>query len=149
MTTGLGFSIGTVNCVTASVIEERPRPAVRTRRTALTFDSAGGARIGGIPQFAMAVTDFADLGRDPDPVVVGGRLWSPANLVAAVVNGLAEFAVPDVGIVSTYPAGYSDKQVALLRQALDLSGADQVELIPEPVAAAEWLEHEQGPLEPG
>ncbi len=151
MTTGLGFSIGAVNSVTASVSAERPRPAVRSRRTAVTFDSAGGLRLGGIPQFSMAVTDFADLGRDPDTVTVGGRIWSPANLVAAVVNELraVEPEASQAGVVATYPAMYSDKQVALLRQALDLSGGGDVLLVPEPVAAAEWLEHEHGPLRTG
>lgn len=149
MTTGLGFSIGAVNSVTASVTAELPRPAARSRRTAVTFDSAGGLRLGGIAQFSMAVTDFADLGRDPEAVVVGGRIWSPANLVAAVVNELraVEPGASEAGVVTTYPAMYSDKQVALLRQALDLSGAGDVLLVPEPVAAAEWLEHQQGPLE--
>jgi hypothetical protein len=97
----------------------------------------------------MAVSDFADLARDPEPVIVGGQFWSPANLVAAVVNGLLDLVEPDVGAVSTYPAIYSGKQVALLRQALDLSGARDVLLVPEPVAAAEWLEQEHGPLKPG
>ncbi len=151
MTTGLGFSIGAVNSVTASVSAERPRPAVRSRRTAVTFDSAGGLRLGGIAQFSMAITDFADLGRDPDTVIVGGRIWSPANLVAAVVNELraVEPEASQAGVVTTYPATYSDKQVALLRQALDLSGGGDVLLVPEPVAAAEWLEHEHGPLRTG
>ncbi|MEV6557863.1 Hsp70 family protein [Nocardia sp. NPDC051756] len=137
--------------MTASVTGARTRPVVRSRRTAVTFDSAGGLRIGGIPQFSMAVTDFADLSRDPEPMIVGGRIWSSANLVAAVVNGLrdAEPAATESGAVAAYPATYSDKEVSLLRQALDLSGASDVALVPEPVAAAEWLEHEQGPLEPG
>ncbi|WP_433599019.1 Hsp70 family protein [Nocardia sp. CA-135953] len=97
----------------------------------------------------MAVTDFADLARDPESIVVGGRLWSPANLVAAVVNGLLESFPPTAGAVATYPACYSDKQLSLLRQALNLAGAADVLLIPEPVAAAEWLEQERGPLESG
>ncbi len=151
MTTGLGFSIGAVNSMTASVTGARTRPVVRSRRTAVTFDSAGGLRVGGIPQFTMAVTDFADLSRDPEPMIVGGRIWSPANLVAAVVNGLraAEPTAAESGAVATYPATYSGRDVALLRQALDLSGAGDVELVPEPVAAAEWLAAEHGPLEPG
>ncbi|MEU7141184.1 Hsp70 family protein [Nocardia sp. NPDC046473] len=137
--------------MTASATGVRTRPVVRSRRTAVTFDSAGGLRIGGIPQFSMAVTDFADLSCDPEPMIVGGRIWSPANLVAAVVNGLrdAERAASESGAVATYPATYSDKEVSLLRQALDLSGASDVALVPEPVAAAEWLENEHGPLEPG
>ncbi|MFI6998858.1 Hsp70 family protein [Nocardia sp. NPDC050175] len=137
--------------MTASATGVRTRPVVRSRRTAVTFDSAGGLRIGGIPQFSMAVTDFADLSADPEPMIVGGRIWSPANLVAAVVNGLrdAEPSASESGAVATYPATYSDKEVSLLRQALDLSGASDVALVPEPVAAAEWLENEHGPLEPG
>ncbi|MEU1545080.1 hypothetical protein [Nocardia sp. NPDC005745] len=140
-----------MNSVTASVSADRPRPAVRSRRTAVTFDSAGGLRLGGIAQFSMAVTDFADLARDPEAVIVGGRIWSPANLVAAVVGELraVEPGASEAGVVTTYPAVYSYKQVALLRQALDLSGAGDVLLVPEPVAAAEWLEHEYGPLETG
>ncbi|MFD0362898.1 Hsp70 family protein [Nocardia sp. GCM10030253] len=138
-----------MNSVSASVSVERSRPSVRSRRSAVTFDSAGGIRIGGIPQFTMAVSDFADLARDPEPVIVGGQIWSPANLVAAVVNGLIDAVEPTAGAVSTYPAVYSDKQVALLRQAMDLSGARDVPLMPEPVAAAEWLEREHGPLQPG
>ncbi|MGQ4596564.1 Hsp70 family protein [Nocardia sp. R6R-6] len=151
MTTGLGFSIGTVNSVTAWVTTERVRPVVRSRRTAVTFDSGGGLRLGGIAQFSVAVTDFADLGSDPDTVIVGGRIWSPAGLIAAVVNELRAIApaASEAGVVTTYPATYSDKQVALLRQALELSGAGDVLLVPEPVAAAQWLEHEYGPLETG
>ncbi|WP_433726119.1 Hsp70 family protein [Nocardia sp. CA-129566] len=138
-----------MNTVSAMMTGERPWSSVRTRRTAVTFDSAGGIRIGGIPQFTMAVTDFADLARDPESMIVGGRLWSPANLVAAVVNGLLESFPPTAGAVAAYPACYSDKQLSLLRQALNLAGAADVMLIPEPVAAAEWLEHERGPLESG
>ncbi|WP_433680055.1 Hsp70 family protein [Nocardia sp. CA-119907] len=138
-----------MNTVSAMMTGERSWSSVRTRRTAVTFDSADGIRIGGIPQFTMAVTDFADLARDPESMIVGGRLWSPANLVAAVVNGLVESFPPTAGAVATYPACYSDKQLSLLRQALNLAGAADVMLVPEPVAAAEWLEHERGPLESG
>ncbi|WP_280201846.1 Hsp70 family protein [Nocardia cyriacigeorgica] len=145
MTTGLGFSIGTVNSVSAVATAEQPRPTVRTRRTTAAFDGSG-VRLGAIPEFAGAVTDFADLARDPDSVTIGGRIWSPANMIAAVVHSLLAAAEPSAGVVATYPAAYSNKQVALLRQALELSGIGHVELVPEPVAAAEWLEREHGPL---
>ncbi|MFE7719889.1 Hsp70 family protein [Nocardia rhizosphaerihabitans] len=95
------------------------------------------------------MTDFADLGREPEPMVIGGRFYSATNLIAAVVTGLIELAEPAAGAVLTYPAVYSDKQVGLLGQALHLAGAGQVLLAPEPVAAAEWLEADQGPLAPG
>ncbi|MFE6924712.1 Hsp70 family protein [Nocardia sp. NPDC057663] len=149
MTRGLGFSIGTVNAITAAVADDPTKPAVRTRRTALTFDEAGRPRIGAINEFATAVTDFADLSREPEPMVIGGRFYSATNLIAAVVTGLIELAEPAAGAVLTYPAVYSDKQVGRLGQALHLAGAGQVLLAPEPVAAAEWLEADQGPLAPG
>ncbi|MFD6395024.1 Hsp70 family protein [Nocardia sp. NPDC060259] len=149
MTRGLGLSIGTVNAITAVVADDPAKPAVRARRTALTFDDAGRPRIGAINEFASAVTDFADLGREPEPMVIGGRFYSATNLIAAVVTGLIELAEPAAGAVLTYPAVYSDKQVGLLGQALHLAGAGQVLLVPEPVAAAEWLEVDQGPLAPG
>lgn len=149
MTVGFGMSIGTVNSVWATTAGERNRPAVRVRRTAVTFDSAGGPQIGGIPRFAPVVTDFADLTADPDPVVISGRIWSPADLIAAVVNGLIESHAPEAPAVSTYPACYSDKMVTRIRRALDWSGAADVTLMPEPVAAVEWLDEEYGLSENG
>ncbi|MEC3952717.1 Hsp70 family protein [Nocardia sp. CDC153] len=143
------MSIGTVNSVWATSAGDRNRPAVRVRRTAVTFDSAGGPHIGGIPRFAPVVTDFADLTTEPDPVVINGRIWSPADLVAAVVNGLIETNAPEAPAVSTYPACYSDKHVTRLRRALDWSGAADVTLMPEPVAAVEWLDNEYGISESG
>ncbi|MEU1205580.1 Hsp70 family protein [Nocardia sp. NPDC005825] len=122
---------------------------MRVRRTAVTFDSAGGPQIGGIPRFAPVVTDFADLTADPDPVVIGGRIWSPADLIAAVVNGLIESHAPEAPAVTTYPACYSDKLVTRIRRALDWSGAADVTLMPEPVAAVEWLDEEYGLSENG
>ncbi|MFD6108084.1 Hsp70 family protein, partial [Nocardia salmonicida] len=149
MTRGLGLSIGAVNAISAVVADDPAKPAVRTRRTALTFDDAGRPRIGAINEFASAITDFADLTREPEPMVMGGRFYSATNLIAAVVTGLIELAETPAGIVLTYPAVYTDKQVSLLGQALHLAGAGEVLLVPEPVAAAEWLEIDRGPLEPG
>ncbi len=143
------MSIGTVNAISAVVAEDPAKPTVRTRRTALTFDEAGRPRIGAINEFASAITDFADLSREPEPMVIAGRFYSATNLIAAVATGLIELAEPAAGVVLTYPATYTEKQVALLGQALHLAGAGQVLLAPEPVAAAEWLEVEHGPLGPG
>ncbi|WP_170986882.1 Hsp70 family protein [Nocardia farcinica] len=139
-----------MNSVSAAVTTTRPRPSIRVRRTALTFDDAGaGVRVGGVPRVDSAVTDFADLARDPEPLLLGGRLYTAPGLVATVLRELIGGTDAVAGAVLTYPAVYSDKQVALLRQALDLSGAREVMLVPEPVAAAEWLAHEHGPLESG
>ncbi|GAA2462467.1 hypothetical protein GCM10010198_02880 [Nocardia seriolae] len=82
-------------------------------------------------------------------MVIGGRIWSPADLVAAVVNGLIESNAPEAPAVTTYPACYSDKHVTRLRRALDWSGAADVTLMPEPVAAVEWLDNEYGISEAG
>lgn len=148
MTSGLGISIGTVNVVSAWVGAQDARPVVRTRRTAVGFDSGGTARLGGITRFSTAVNEFADLGRNPESVYVDGRIWSPATIFASVVQGLVT-AGPAAGVVATHPAGYTRKQLGLLRQSLDLAGVGHVELVPEPVAAAHWLEIEHGPLDTG
>lgn len=148
MTSGLGISIGTVNVVSARVAEHDARPIVRTRRTAVGFDNRGTARLGGITRFSTAVSEFADLGRDPESVYVDGRIWAPATIFASVVQGLVA-AEPAAGVVATHPAGYSAKQLDLLRQSLDLAGVGHVQLVPEPVAAAHWLDAEHGPLDTG
>ncbi|MEU1953366.1 Hsp70 family protein [Nocardia rhamnosiphila] len=148
MTSGLGISIGTVNVVSARVGAQDARPVVRTRRTAVGFDSGGTARLGGITRFSTAINEFADLGRNPESVYVDGRIWSPATIFASVVQGLVT-AEPAAGVVVTHPAGYSRKQLGLLRQSLDLAGVGHVELVPEPVAAAHWLDTEHGPLDAG
>ncbi|MEU1983979.1 Hsp70 family protein [Nocardia sp. NPDC019395] len=148
MTSGLGISIGTVNVVSARVGEREARPVVRTRRTAVGFDSRGSARLGGITRFSTAVNEFADLGRNPESVYVDGRIWSPATIFASVVQGLVA-AEPATGVVATHPAGYSAKQLDLLRQSLDLAGVGHVQLVPEPVAATHWLDTEDGPLDTG
>ncbi|MGW0182420.1 Hsp70 family protein [Nocardia sp. NPDC003345] len=148
MTSGLGISIGTVNVVSARIGAQDARPAVRTRRTAVGFDSGGTARLGGITRFSTAVSEFADLGRNPESVYVDGRIWSPATIFASVVQGLVA-AEPATGVVATYPAGYTRKQLELLRQSLDFAGVGHVQLVPEPVAAAHWLDTEHGPLDTG
>ncbi|WP_328391826.1 Hsp70 family protein [Nocardia sp. NBC_00416] len=148
MTSGLGISIGTVNVVSARVGAPDARPVVRTRRTAVGFDSGGTARLGGITRFSTAVNEFADLGRNPESVYVDGRIWSPATIFASVVQGLVA-AEPATGVVATHPAGYSAEQLELLRQSLDLAGVGHVQLVPEPVAAAHWLDTEHGPLDSG
>ncbi len=144
MTVGFGMSIGTVNSIWATTSDDRERPAVRVRRTAVTFDSAGGPRIGGLPRFAPVVTDFADLTHEVEPVVLGGRIWTSADLVAAVATHVINAVGPDADPVITYPACYSDHPVRRLRHALDWAGADGAVLMPEPVAAVEWLDAEYG-----
>ncbi|MBF6172263.1 Hsp70 family protein [Nocardia blacklockiae] len=142
------MSIGTVNSVWA-VASERDRPAVRVRRTAVTFDSAGGPRMGSLPRFAPVVTDFADLTRHVEPVIVGGRIWTQADLVAAVVACLLDADEPAAGPVATYPASYTERQLSPLRHALEKAGAADVTLMPEAVAAVEWLDAEHGVSENG
>ncbi len=144
MTVGFGMSIGTVNSVWAATAGDRGRPAVRVRRTAVTFDRFGDVRVGGVPRFAPVVTDFADLTRPREPVSLGGRIRSSADLVASVATCLIEGSDPEAGPVLTYPACYTDRQIASLQYALHRCGAFDVILMPEPVAAVEWLDDEYG-----
>ncbi|MFE7746788.1 Hsp70 family protein [Nocardia sp. NPDC057455] len=128
-----------------------------TRRTTLTFDSTGVARVGMIPRHGRAVTEFADLTqRSSTWARVGNRALAPADLVATVAKCLIEEVLQDhpgcgsgLGIAVTYPARYADEQVDALRVALDGFDLTKVALIAEPVAAAAWLEADRGPLMPG
>ncbi|MDR7168511.1 hypothetical protein J2W56_002242 [Nocardia kruczakiae] len=138
------MSIGTVNSVWAATAGDRDRPAVRVRRTAVTVDRSGAVRVGGAPRFAPVVTDFADLTRTREPESLGGRIRSSADLVAAVATCLIDASDPEAGPVLTYPACYTDRQIASLRYALHRRGAFDVILMPEPVAAVEWLDDEYG-----
>ncbi|MCP2318823.1 molecular chaperone HscA [Nocardia amikacinitolerans] len=169
MAVGLGLSIGTVNSVTALADtasakappgllghrrHARPTPSV-TRRTTLSFDSTGSARVGLIPRHGRAITEFADLGRrDGTTARVGQRTLRPADLVAVVTDCLITEAMSDrraVGaeVALTHPANYGPDELAELRGALDAIGLHHVALVAEPVAAAAWLEEERGPLMPG
>ncbi|MBF4996276.1 Hsp70 family protein [Nocardia sp. BSTN01] len=138
------MSIGTVNSVWAATAGDRDRPAVRVRRTVVTVDRSGAVRVGGVPRFAPVVTDFADLTRTREPVTLGGRIRSSADLVAAVATCLIDASDPEAGPVLTYPACYTDRQIASLQYALHGCGAFDVILMPEPVAAVEWLDDEYG-----
>ncbi|MEU2123939.1 Hsp70 family protein [Nocardia niwae] len=128
-----------------------------TRRTTLTFDSTGVARVGMIPRHGRAVTEFADLTqRSSTWARVGNRALAPADLVATVAKCLIDEVLRDhpgcgtgLGIAVTYPARYADEQVDALRAALDGVELTQVALVAEPVAAAAWLEADRGPLMPG
>lgn len=167
MAVGLGLSIGTVNTVSVVAEEgsakappgrrETQRAQTITRRTTLTFDSTGVARVGMIPRHGRAVTEFADLTqRSSTWARVGNRALAPADLVATVAKCLIDEARQDrpaggsgLGIAVTYPARYADEQVDALRAALDAVDLTQAELVAEPVAAAAWLEADRGPLMPG
>ncbi|MGW4093769.1 Hsp70 family protein [Nocardia sp. NPDC004718] len=167
MAVGLGLSIGTVN--TVSVLAEEgsakappgrrktQRAQTITRRTTLTFDSTGVARVGMIPRHGRAVTEFADLTqRSSTWARVGNRALAPADLIATVAKCLIDEVRQDhpgcasgLGIAVAYPARYADEQVDALRAALDGVELTQVGLVAEPVAAAAWLEADRGPLMPG
>lgn len=166
MAVGLGLSIGTVNTVSALAEEgsakappgrrsaaERSRAV--TRRTTLTFDSTGTARVGMIPRHGRAITEFADLSqRKTKQARVGHRALTAADLIAVVTECLITEARRDrravgAGVTLTHPAGYTEGQLGELRAALDAIGLTHVALVAEPVAAATWLEVERGPLMPG
>lgn len=166
MAVGLGLSIGTVNTVSALAEEGSAKappgrrsaaersPAV-TRRTTLTFDSTGTARVGMIPRHGRAITEFADLSqRKTKQARVGHRALTAADLIAVVTECLITEARRDrravgAGVTLTHPAGYTEGQLGELRAALDAIGLTHVALVAEPVAAATWLEVERGPLMPG
>ncbi|MFC8527555.1 hypothetical protein [Nocardia sp. NPDC057227] len=157
MTTGVGICMGSATSVTASVTAGQPQPSVRVRPTTVSFDSRGTAgigapgvaRVGATAEISGSAANFADLTVEGEPLVVGGRLWTPAALIVAVVGDLLRAEPPRAGVVLAHPAIYGADEIARLTQALDLAGAGHVLPVPEPVAAAEWLEYETGPLTAG
>ncbi|WP_245672431.1 Hsp70 family protein [Nocardia anaemiae] len=126
-----------------------------TRRTTLTFDSTGMARVGMIPRHGRAITEFADLSQPKTKQArVGHRALTAADLIAVATECLITEARRDRGAVGarvmlTHPACYTEGRVGEVRAALDAIGLSHVELVAEPVAAATWLEVERGPLMPG
>ncbi|MBF6331227.1 Hsp70 family protein [Nocardia transvalensis] len=145
---GVGISVGAINTVSAS-ITGAGRTSVSSRKTAVTIDPSGATAAEADHALGTVITDFADLARQPETVTVAGRVWSPTMMIASVVCNLLDPVSPAADVAVTYPAGYSDKQVELLRQALELSVTRSVLLVPEPVAAVEWLAHEHGAPDPG
>ncbi|WP_228002318.1 Hsp70 family protein [Nocardia australiensis] len=131
------------------------QPPTATRRTTLTFDSTGTARVGMMPKHGRAIAEFADLTqRTRRQARVGHRALSSADLVALVAECLItevrrDCRAADAGVTLTYPAGYDEDLIAELRAALDAVGLGQVVLVAEPVAAVTWLEAARGPLMPG
>ncbi|MCM6776607.1 Hsp70 family protein [Nocardia sp. CDC159] len=145
---GVGISVGAVKTVSASVTGAG-RTAVSSRKTAVTIDPSGAAAAEADGALGTVIADFADLAREPETVTVAGRVWSPTMLIASLVCNLLDSVRPAADVAITYPAVYSDKQVELLRQALELSVTRSVLLVPEPVAAVEWLAHECDTPDPG
>jgi actin-like ATPase involved in cell morphogenesis len=90
---------------------------------------------------------------DTTPIVVGGRPYGPealmAPLLAAAIDkaGAQLGAAPDA-VTLTHPANWGEYKLDLLREIARLAGRDDVDLLPEPAAAA--LHYAQlGKLAPG
>ncbi|WP_227837475.1 Hsp70 family protein [Nocardia aurantia] len=156
------MSIGTVTTVCAiAPAGGEPVPQPVTRRTTLTFDSAGAVRVGRIPPHGRAISDFADLTQPCLPVArVGRRTLTAADLVATVVGSVSAEALGASGagrrdrpvgatIAVTHPVVYPAALIADLRAALAVAGRADAVLVSEPVAAAAWLSATHGPLPPG
>ncbi|MEU0503544.1 Hsp70 family protein [Nocardia sp. NPDC005998] len=94
------------------------------------------------------------LARVGDPVDIlaeDGSAHSAADLVATAVNCLIEEIGADTtqSTVACHPAWWSRHTVDVQRAALDRAGLREVTLVPEPTAAARWLEAAHGPLGDG
>ncbi|SEM45849.1 Hsp70 family protein [Rhodococcus maanshanensis] len=154
MTPGIGLTIGTVNAAAAVLAGDGTPTHTLTRPAVLSVDASAPPRLDVPSDSATAVTGFAARIGDPVPIIAGNGLpFSGQDLVAAAARGLlAALHAHDPTSASapaalTYPAVTSGPAVAALREALDAADLPDVELVPEPTAAAAWLEAEMGPLE--
>ncbi len=78
---------------------------------------------------------------DEDAVPMGGREVPVWAVIGAVFHRVVEAVVAQLGglpqrVVLTHPAGWSGPRLEVLRQAARHGGLGEVELLPEPVAAA-------------
>ncbi|WP_433728710.1 Hsp70 family protein [Nocardia sp. CA-129566] len=94
------------------------------------------------------------LARVGDPVDIlaeDGTAHSAADLVATAVDCLIAESGADAAqsTVACHPAWWSRHTVDVQRAALDRAGLREVTLVPEPTAAARWLEAAHGPLGDG
>ncbi|MGD9753109.1 MAG: Hsp70 family protein, partial [Acidimicrobiia bacterium] len=84
---------------------------------------------------------------DPSPVIVAGRLFDSAALIAALVRHLYDAAVAQHGgtapasVRLTHPAIWGRPRIDQLRRAAAEAGLPEVELLTEPVAAAMAYAH--------
>ena len=88
----------------------------------------------------VAFTPKREVGRES--VLLGGRPFRPAELVAAVVGQIAAEAArrfngaPPERLVLAHPARWAEIRLGVLREAAKLAGLPEPELVAEPVAAA-------------
>ena len=78
---------------------------------------------------------------DQTPVILGGRPYQVVNLVAAVLRGVYEQVVEQIGeppaeVRLTHPATWNQPRITRLVEAAARAGLGQPLLVPEPVAAA-------------
>jgi hypothetical protein len=105
----------------------------------LLFADAGERR--GLSQPERLIREFKRGVGDDVPIAVGGRALRPedvfARAFAAVVDTVAqrEGAAP-AAIALTHPTAWGPHRLALVEESLDRLGIHDVELIPEPEAAA-------------
>lgn len=80
---------------------------------------------------------------DPTPLIVGGSPWSAESLTGRVLSHvLDEVKIlegePPSRLAVTHPASWTDFKKDCLRQALLFAGHEDADLLPEPIAAANF-----------
>lgn len=111
----------------------------------------------GEPAERRAVTDPTTVVRefkrrfgDPTPMIVGGRSRSSEALTARLLRYVVDRAIEREGeppdtIVLTHPANWGPYKLSLFSDVIQLAQLDhveQIETVPEPVAAARYYHHE-------
>ncbi|MFI2478254.1 Hsp70 family protein [Nocardia xishanensis] len=97
------------------------------------------------------------LARVGDPVDIlaeNGSAHAAEELVATAVTCLIDEIANGAGqqpgaVVACHPAWWSRHTIDVQRSAFDAAGLDDVTLVPEPTAAAQWLAAAHGPLGDG
>jgi hypothetical protein len=156
----LAVDFGTSFTVAAVRVDGRPPETIEIagerRVPSVVFVDDGGAMYVGRVAEDMAVGRPDRAVRapkrrlaEPVPVVIGGQPYSVVDLVAAVLRHVYDEAVRHQGSVPravslTHPATWNGPRRARLLEAATAAGMHDVELVPEPVAAARAYTSEAG-----
>lgn len=151
----LAIDMGTTSTVVATRVGDRMAEVVevdgqRTIPSTVFVDDDGSLPVGttavqlgaGRPDRAVrAPKRRLDV---EEPIVVGGRALSAAELVAALLRHGSQEAIRMHGsqpseVRLTHPVAWPNRSLARLREASVLAGLGEPRLIPEPIAAAHSL----------
>jgi actin-like ATPase involved in cell morphogenesis len=148
----LGVDLGTTWTAAAVADGSGVNPLALSRRDAVAIPSVVACQddrlIAGDDAETVGVSDPASVAHefkrrfgDDSPIVLGGKAFASTDLAGALLGHVVEVATvthgaPPDALVLTHPAAWDDFRLDALRSIGAATGVGEVELVPEPIAAA-------------